>query len=259
MSTAAGTTVRLAHITAGDGPSVVLIMGLNAGAGAWQPHVDQWSHAFHCVAVDNRGAGASPAPPGPYSTADMAEDYARLITSLALGACRVVGISMGSAIAQELALSHPDLVERLVLVATWARPDPYTTDVLRMIGRIRTLADEEAFSTHLQTLIWTPQWFARHDADLKAARKARPDVGMEALQAQIDACIGHDARDRLQQIAAPTLVTAGGQDRFIPCHLAREVADAIPGARYELFERTGHVHHWEELERFNDLVEEFLS
>jgi pimeloyl-ACP methyl ester carboxylesterase len=257
--TAVGPTVELAHTEVGDGPPVVLIMGINAGGDAWQPHVGQWSRAFRCIAVDNRGAGASPAPPGPYDTADLAEDYARLITGLGLTACRVVGISMGSAIAQQLALSHPDLVERLVLVATWADPDPYVADVLRVIGRVRTSADAATFTSHLQTLIWTPQWFAEHYDELVAARDVPPAVGPAALQAQIDACVGHQVGNRLQQIAVPTLVTAGGQDRFIPCHLAREVADAIPGAGYELFERTGHVHHWEELDRFNDLVEEFLS
>ncbi len=259
MTTAAGATVGLVHTEIGAGPPVMLIMGINAGGGAWQPHVDRWSQDFRCVVVDNRGAGASPAPPGPYTTAELAEDYAGLITALGLGACRIVGISMGSAIAQELALHHPDLVERLVLVATWGRPDPYVTDVLRTIGRLRKIADEETFTTHLQTLVWTPQWFADHYGDLVAGRDASPDVGVTALQAQIAACVGHDAGSRLDRIGVPTLVTAGGQDRFIPCHLAREVADAIPGARYELFERTGHVHHWEELDRFNDLVEEFLS
>jgi pimeloyl-ACP methyl ester carboxylesterase len=259
VTTAAGTTVRLAHEEVGDGPPVILIMGINAGGSAWQPHVDQWSRAFRCVVVDNRGAGASPAPPGPYSTVELADDYAALITELGLGPCRIVGISMGSAIAQELALRHPDLVERLVLVATWSRPDPYVADVLRVIGRLRALADTRTFTTHLQTLIWTPQWFTDHGGELAAAREVTPDVGVAALQSQIEACLEHDARSRLDRIAVRTLVTAGEQDRFIPCHLAREVADAIPGARYELFQQTGHVHHWEELQRFNDVVEEFLS
>jgi pimeloyl-ACP methyl ester carboxylesterase len=255
----AGSAVELSYTAVGNGPPVILIMGLNASGAAWQPHVEQWERSFRCIVPDNRGAGASPAPPGPYETAELAEDYADLIGRLDLGACKVVGISMGGAIAQELALHHPELVERLVLVATWAGPDAYVADVLRGIGRIRTLADEATFTSHLQTLIWTPQWFAGHHGDLLAARKVPPDVGVAPLQAQIGACLRHDTRSRLGRIAAPTLVTAGGEDRLIPRHLATEVADAIPGARYELFERTGHVHHWEELGRFNDLVGEFLS
>lgn len=120
----APTPVDLAWTETGLGDPVLLIMGLNAPGSAWQPHVDQWSQSFRCLAVDNRGAGASPAPPGPYTTAAMAEDHIRLIENLSLGRCRVVGISMGGAIAQELALRRPDLVERLVLVATWAGPLP---------------------------------------------------------------------------------------------------------------------------------------
>jgi pimeloyl-ACP methyl ester carboxylesterase len=251
--------VRLSWEEAGQGDPVVLIMGLNAPGAAWQPHVDQWSRSFRCLAVDNRGAGSSPAPPGPYTTAVMADDYGRLIDELGLGRCRVVGISMGGAIAQELALRRPDLVERLVLVATWAAGDPYALQVLGLIDAVRQAVDEPTFSAFLQTLVWTPAWFAEHEAELVAARADPLAVGRAALTAQVEACRTHDTTDRLHRIAVPTLVTAGAADRFIPAELSIALADALPDARLELFADTGHVHHWEELARFNDCVEEFLT
>ncbi|MET1007068.1 MAG: alpha/beta hydrolase [Propionibacteriaceae bacterium] len=256
---AAPALVRLAWTEKGQGEPLVLIMGLNAPGSAWQPHVDQWSHAYRCLLVDNRGAGSSPAPPGPYTTAMMADDYAQLIDELQLGPCRVVGISMGGAIAQELALRRPDLVERLVLVATWAAGDPYTRQVLSVIDAVRQAVDEPTFSAHLQTLVWTPAWFAAHEAELVAARREPLAVGRAALSAQVAACRSHDTRDRLSQIRVPTLVTAGGADRFIPPAVSIALADGLPDARLELFADTGHVHHWEELARFNDRVEEFLT
>lgn len=255
----AAETVDLAWTEQGQGAPLVLIMGLNAPGAAWQPHVDQWSQSFRCLLVDNRGAGSSPAPPGPYSTSAMADDYARLIDQLGLGSCRVVGISMGGAIAQELALRRPDLVERLVLVATWATCDPYTKQVLGVIDAVRQSADECTFNAHLQTLVWTPAWFAAHEPELAAARREPPMVGRPALSAQVAACQTHETRDRLWRIQIPALVTAGGADRFIPPAASIALADRLPDARLNLFAKTGHVHHWEELTRFNDCVEEFLT
>ncbi len=254
----AASPIVLAHTEIGTGPPLLLIMGLNASGAAWAPHTEAWSAAFRCIAVDNRGAGLSPAPPGPYRTAELAEDCAALIERLALGPCRVAGISMGGAVAQELALRRPDLVERLVLVATWARPHPYTRAILDTLAEVRSRCDVADFTMHLQTLVWTPDWFAAHADELIATRSDEPAVAVKALAAQAAACRDHDAYDRLDRIRVPTLVTAGGRDRFIPPALSAEIAARIPDARWELFADTGHVHHWEELDRFNDTVQEFL-
>lgn len=250
--------MALEYTERGQGPPLILIMGLNADASAWSPHVDAWMRSFRCFAVDNRGAGRSPAPPGPYKTPDLADDYAALIRHLGIGPTPVVGISMGGAIAQELALRHPDLVDRLVLVATWARCDPYTDAVLEGIAAVRRFGDPAAFTAHLQTLVWTPAWFDEHAGDLAEQRLLPLPVAADALAAQVSACRTHDALGRVGRIGVPTLVTAGGVDRFVPSELSRLVAEVIPGATFELFADTGHVHHWEELDRFNNLIEGWL-
>lgn len=249
-------TVRLASMESGSGKPLVLIMGLGAPAAAWEPHTAAWSRRLRCIAVDNRGAGASPAPPGPYRTAEMADDYAELISRLDLGPVGVAGISMGGAIAQELALRHPELVSRLVLVATWARCDPHTAEIFRVLARIWDRP--EAATALLQWLIWTPDWFAAHRAELLAERANADRMPVAAVTAQVAACVTHDALDRLERISVPTLVTAGSADLFVPPAASRAVADAIPGAALEVFDGAGHTHHWEQLERFNRLVEEWL-
>ena len=251
-------SLELAYAESGIGSPLVLIMGLNADSSGWLPHTNQWQRSFRCFAVDNRGTGRSPAPVGPYTTAEMADDYAALIRRRGLGVVSVVGISMGGAIAQELALRHPDLVRRLVLVATWAQCDPYTREVLTLIDEIRQHTDPATFTAHLQTLIWTPQWFNLHADDLMAGRQESLSVDRAALQAQVAACLTHDTRDRLGDLGIPTLVTAGGADRFVSAPLSEYLATHIPHAEFELFTGAGHVHHWEELMRFNDLVEGWL-
>jgi len=250
-------TVRLAYTESGTGPPLLLVMGLSAPGAAWEPHVSAWSGRCRCLAVDNRGAGASPSPPGPWTTADMADDYAELLRELGTEPVPVVGISMGGAIAQELALRHPSLVSRLVLVATWGRCDPHTAEIFRVITDVWDRP--ETASALLQWLIWTPSWFSANHASLIAERAAPGRMALPALAAQAAACITHDALDRLGAIDVPTLVTAGAADRFVPLAVSRAVADAIPGAELEIFENAGHTHHWEELERFNGLVEKWLG
>ena len=242
----------------GRGRPVVLIMGINADAGAWAPHTEQWQRSFRCIAVDNPGAGGSPAPTGPDTTAAIADDYAALIDLLRLGPVAVVGISMGGAVAQELALRHPELVERLVLVASWARCDAYTDTVLEVIAALREQGSPAEFTAHLQSLVWTPRWFDEHADELRTQRSAELSVSASALVGQVAACRTHDTVDRLGAIAVPTLVTAGGADRFVPVEVSRALARGIPDAVFELFADTGHVHHWEEVGRFNDLVEAWL-
>jgi pimeloyl-ACP methyl ester carboxylesterase len=251
--------VDLAVEESGSGDPLLLVMGLGAAGDAWRPHADAWSRSFRCLAVDNRGTGASPAPVGPYTTAQMADDLAGLVRRIGAGPVKVAGISMGGAIAQELALRHPELVERLVLVATWARCDTYTAEVLRLLAQVRADVPNGTFVALLQTLIWTPDWIAEHLAELQSDRDQQPSMSQQAFDAQVAACMTHDAVDRLRLIDKPALVTAGSADIFIRPALTAEVAAGIPGAELMVFDGGGHTHHWEQLDRFNERVESWLS
>jgi pimeloyl-ACP methyl ester carboxylesterase len=252
--------IDLAYREEGAGEPLVLIMGLGASGAAWEPHTRAWSRRFRCLAVDNRGAGESSAPPGPYRTADLADDYAELIERLDLGPVPVVGISMGGAVAQELALRHPGAVRALVLVSSWARLEPYTMEVFGNLVGVRRQADRATFTRLLQLWIWNPDWFATGATALDAERDdPGPVMAQHAFAAQAAACVTHDALDRLSVIAVPTLVTAGSRDIFTPPRYARQLAEVIPGARLEVFDGLGHTHHWERLDDFNRLVQEWLG
>ncbi|BDZ47976.1 3-oxoadipate enol-lactone hydrolase [Frondihabitans sucicola] len=252
-------TVPLEHIERGAGNPLVLIMGLGAGADAWEAHIRSWSKRFRCIAVHNRGVSPSPNPAGPYSTAVMADDVADLIERMKLGRVTVVGISMGGAIAQHLALRHPNLVNGLVLTATWAETGPFSKAIFDALVDARQHLSEAAFTRLLQTIVWTPAGFERRLDELEAARTDPPSTTAESFASQVAACINHNTIDRLPDVAVPVLVTAGGQDRFVPLAESLRIQRDIPGADLDVFADSGHVHHWEELDRYNTLVERWIT
>lgn len=253
--------IDLACAERGCGSPLVLVMGLGADRSAWELHLQAYEKRYRCYAVDNRGVGMSAKPAGPYSTAQMADDYARLIEARALRPVRVVGISMGGAIAQELALRHPGLVERLVLVSTWARCDAYTAQVFSHLATVRAALSPAAFASLLQLWIWTPQYVNQHVDELVEARRAgaEPPQPQHAFEAQCAACIAHDTADRLSEITVPVLITAGQADIFTPLPLAEEICARIPAAELEVFPDAGHAHHWEALDAFNRLTTDWLA
>lgn len=254
-------SIRLAYSDRGTGEPLVLIMGLGADRSAWELHVQAYEMRYQCFAVDNRGVGASAKLPGPYSTPQMADEYAALIERLQLGPVRVVGISMGGAIAQELALRHPNLVQRLILVSTWARCDAYTTEVFRHFARARAALSPSDFEALLQLWIWSPRYVNEHLAELVQARDAVTDSSqpLHAFLAQCEACVAHDTMGRLDAMQVPTLITAGDADIFTPLALTEELQAQIPGARLHVFPGAAHAHHWEALDEFNRLTMEWLA
>lgn len=259
MRTVATNGIRLSYTESGTGHPLLLIMGLGAGASAWRPHVQSWDRRFRCIAVDNRGVGGSDVPAGPYSTEMMADDYAGLLEALGTGPTHVVGISMGGAIAQELALRHPHLVERLVLVSTWARCDPYTAEVFDSLAALHEQAERPRFAQLLQLWIWSPAFMAAHFDTLRSERGEPAAITPAAFTAQAAACKNHDTVERLREMAVPTLITAGAADIFVSPSHARQLSEGITGSRLRLFADAGHAHHWEVLDCFNEEVADWLS
>ena len=244
----------------GEGRPLLLVMGLGADVSAWQDHVSVYSERFRCILVDNRGVGRSGKPTGPYSTVQMADDCAKVVDAVSNTPVAVVGISMGGAIAQELALRHPSLVRRLVLVSTWARCDGYLAEVFDHLRVAHEVLGPAEFAQMLQLRIWSSSYVSAHLQELQDARQviAAVPVPDHAFAAQSAACTGHDTLSRLSSIDAPTLVTAGREDCFTVLSHAEQVHSAIRGSRLEIFPG-GHAHHWEQLEAFNDLTSAWLD
>ncbi len=256
--------VRLYYEECGSGDPLLLLMGITASGSVWQKHSEHWAREFRCVIPDNRGVGLSDKPVGAYSTEQMADDFAGLLATLRIERARVVGCSMGSTIAQQLALRHPHLVQSMVLMCTWARCDRYARHVFQHMTDIKSRLRPEEFTTYIQLLIFAKPYWDR-DATFAELQEGRAGAASDPLpqpvhgfEGQAAACVTHDTFNQLESVACPCLVIGGRNDIFTPVWMAEEVASLIPHCNLHLYEGAGHGFHWECLEDFNPRVQEWL-
>ena len=244
----------------GQGPDVLLIGGLGDTVESWQFQLDGLADRYRLTAFDNRGAGRTAMPEGPASVEGMADDAAAVLHALDISSTHVAGFSGGSVIAQELALRHPELVRSLVLQSTWPAADLY----LRKWGQfVRWLVEvapsERAFLEGFFLDIYTARAHNEGMVDqiVEEVLAFPHKQTTEDLQAFLDAFLDHDTTDRLPEIAAPTLVLAGGRDSTSRPELCRAVADLIPGAHFEVMEEEAHQPFQEAPDEWNARVDAF--
>lgn len=234
----------------GSGAPLLLINGIGGTSLSWEPLLPALSVRFRVITSDNRGAGRSAAPPGPYTTRQMADDTAALLARLGVARAHVVGSSLGGMIAQELALAYPSLVDRLVLYGTFARPrravmDPWLDFVVQVAERL----DADAAVLAWLPWLYTPAFLSNPERVEAALAWQDPyPVPAHGIVAQAEAARTHDTLDRLSQIATPTLVLVGAEDIVTPIYYARELVERIPGARLQVLARGGHSAIWEDPE-----------
>ncbi|MBM7809034.1 pimeloyl-ACP methyl ester carboxylesterase [Geodermatophilus bullaregiensis] len=262
--TACRTGVTLNYETSGEGDPLLLVMGTSGSIPLWGEVVPRLSERYRVIAFDNRGLGGSERGEGPISVASLAEDASALLHALDVPRAHVMGWSLGSAIAQELALSHPEQVASTVMYATWGRCDGFQRAVLAALRLPYAVRDVEAALT-VAGIAFSPQLLDHPDfAELLAPLLPafpQDEAQMQVTTEQWDADLAHDTLDRLGDITAPTLVVVGEQDLLTPPWQAKAVAEGVPGARFELVTGPGSSHgmHLERPEDLVRIVTDFLS
>ncbi len=244
----------------GEGPDVLLIGGAGDTVESWQLQLDGLADRYRLTAFDNRGAGRTPMPEGPVSAEAMADDAAGVLRALDISSAHVAGFSGGSVVAQELALRHPELVRTLVLQSTWPVMDSYFRSWLLFVRWLVEFApSERAFLVGFFLDIYTAR--AHNDGTVEQIIDevlAFPHKQTtEDMQRFLDAFLRHDTSERLPQVAAPTLVLAGGRDSTSRPELCRTVAELIPGARFEVMEEEAHQPFQEVPDEWNARVDAF--
>jgi 3-oxoadipate enol-lactonase len=256
---AANGDVELAYELRGSGSALLLVQGLGYGGRGWVPVLELLAEDFLVVSYDNRGFGASDVPPGPYTVAQLAGDAVAVLDAAGIERAHILGVSLGGMAAQELALSRPERVDRLVLVSTTpgVGGHPLPARTVSLMLEAPTLPPSDALRRFVENALG-PDAASELVERIVAYRTANsPDPG--GWQSQAAAGATFDALDRIGLIAAPTLVVHGTEDFVIDPRNGEQLARTIPGARIELLQGCGHLASWEQPERLATLVKEFLA
>jgi pimeloyl-ACP methyl ester carboxylesterase len=217
-------------VSRGEGPAVVLIHGAGGSRLAWPPALRRRPDAM-VYAIDLPGHGRSSGA-GRDRIDAYAGDVLGLMDGLGLEEALLVGHSMGGAVAQMVALDAPRRVAGLLLVSTGPRLQ--VSD--QILDGLAARFDETVGA--ISRWSWgpdaDPEWVTR-------GREMMRETGPETVLGDFVACDRFDVRDRLDEIAAPTRVVTGAEDRMTPPPLGRALAEGIPGAAFSLVPGAGHM------------------
>jgi pimeloyl-ACP methyl ester carboxylesterase len=227
----------------GDGPPLLLLSGTLSSRQVWGL-VARRLKGFKIVLMDNRDSGLSTLALSDYSILDLAKDAFAILDHAGIPAAHLAGHSMGGAVAQEMALLHPERVLSLTLISTWAKTDVYSGSGMRLFALLRARLTDDREFLHANTLIV--------NAASQLQFMAMEDVGewilhygnlqpADAYQRNVRASQPHDTLHRLPSIQCPTLVIWGDEDKVFPHWHARQLIDTIPGAKELHLKGVGHM------------------
>jgi non-heme chloroperoxidase len=244
------TGVRLEYAEQGDpdGVPVVLLHGVTDSRRSWEPVFPHLPSSIRAIALSQRGHGDSEQrPDAGYRIADMAADVAAVIDALGLGRAVVAGHSMGGWVAQQVAIEYPERVLALVLEATFgsARGNPDVVEFCEVLAAQPRMEVEFARDFQ-QSTIARPLPPGALDVFVAESMKLPLWLWRELFEGFLET----DLSNRLPSIDAPALLVWGDQDAYIKRAEQDRLLAAIPDARIEVHEGTGHAVHWEEPERF---------
>lgn len=252
--------VRIRWEEKGQGPPLLLLMGFGHSHRLWFPLADRLAEHFRLIMVDNRGTGGSDAPPGRYTIELMAADALEVLRCAGIGRAHVFGFSLGSVIAQELAVTHPDIVSRLVL-GSGAAPGPDMAMGSRMGLTLLLLAPIMP-----KTLSHRVLGSYLHHASTPRERSREALVSMRREQAPLRSCLrqtwgqfGYESSSRVHRISAPTLILHGAHDRLAPAANAELLHERIAGSTLVIFPDGAHSLMTDQPDRVVSEVVAFLD
>ena len=242
--------------------SVLMSAGLGGSAAFWSPQMEALTERFRVILYDHRGTGRSDRSLKPdHSVASMAEDMIAVLDATGTAKAHIVGHAAGGNAGLQLALDHPERLDKLVVVNGWSRPDPHVDRCFTARTRLLEAYGPRAYIEAQSLFLYPPDWISEHDALLRAqddhheAAFPRTDV----MLARIGALLAFDIDARLGEIRHPVLVAASADDMLVPPLLSRRLADGLPNAALDVVSWGGHAFTATASGAFNARLVAFLS
>jgi pimeloyl-ACP methyl ester carboxylesterase len=246
-----------------EGEPLLCVMGLAANTLAWTLQMQPFGERHKAVFFDNRDVGQSSMADGPYSLADMAQDALALADELELDSFHLVGVSMGGAIGQEMALAAPERVRTLTLAVTFAGAGAWGHKLSEIWSDRRAKQTPEQQVDELMLLTLSEEFFENAEmvGYMRGMMLADPHPQPpDAFARQLAASSHHDARDRLGSLTMPVHVIGAEWDILVPVWKSQELIELLPeGAKLTVVPRAPHGVQIERAEEFNQAVLDFIA
>ena len=258
--------IRMYYERRGLGPRLLYISGTGGDLRAGRVFEGPLAGSFDMLAYDQRGLGQTDKLDVPYSMTDYADDAAALLDHVGWDRARVIGVSFGGMVSQELALRHPERIERLVLACTSSGGAGGSSYPLHTL---EDLSPEEALQQRIGLYdsrfggVPRKEWPASSAAIVDRAAQNR-DLGADdpakpvGAHRQLEARSKHDTYDRLDRLAMPVLVCGGRYDVIAPVKNLKALAARIPNAQLQLYEG-GHLFMWQDERAWRDVAAWLLA
>ena len=267
MSVASVNDINIFYEIHGSGEPLVLINGLGYDLWMWHKMMPGLAEHFQVITFDNRGAGQSDKPAGPYNAQMLADDLSSLLAALDIERAAVMGHSMGGFVAQALVLGRPELVGRLILSATnFGGPNhiPVTQEALAVL--MDTQADPiERLRRGI--VVSCGPGFAEANPDMVdtwVAHRVQKPLDPQDYQAQLAiglslSTVEASFEPRLKSVQTPTLILFGEHDKVVPPDNADLLAREISGSQVKNLSNAGHFFPLEVPDAANELIIDFLK
>lgn len=223
---------------------LLLIAGFNSDNLIWGTIMRSLVSQYRVIRFDNRGIGQTIAPDSPYTIKQMATDTAALLDYLNISQVHLVGHSMGGQIAQELALAHPQKIQSLILLSSWAKGDDKFNSLIELFGDLTKKLDGTLYQRVILPWLFTDTFYSTPEvmAQLLEWIENQPfPPTPHGLYHQSRAILGNDTSDRLAHIHCPTLVMVGKEDLITPVKFSQQLAQGIPHAELAILDQGGHA------------------
>jgi pimeloyl-ACP methyl ester carboxylesterase len=247
----------------GQGHPLVLVAGFSSHRYYWQPFLPELSKHFQVIILENRGAGESDAPPGPYSIEMLAQDTASLLEALKIENAYILGQSMGGSIVQQICLDFPHLVKKAIISCTAAKfSKAFLLNIDLQLALDDGGADKRLMLKSRLPWICSSKFLSKEENIEGFLELILADPYPQSRQGclgQLAALYSFNSIDRLHEIQKPLLVLAGDEDLITPLPYAQTLAEKIPNAKLFVFKGEGHAAIRENVQETLELMFSFFK